>query len=107
MSDGEGAGEGGGAGGASPSVGEVAPARPVAADSLLTDVLWERPGAARVLYEAFGLPCVECELRWIETVADAAAYRDLPPEELVARLDACLPRRPPQPPDASGQGQGA
>lgn len=74
-----------------PAEGPLPPA-PVVAETLIARVLAERPGAARVLFEEFRLPCSECELRDRETVAEGVRYLGHDLARVLERLNACAPR---------------
>lgn len=67
---------------------------PVRRDSLIANVLLQRPDARRVLFEEFQLPCYRCEARYSETVAEGVGYTGLDPDAVVARLNACPPKPP-------------
>ncbi len=51
-----------------------------------------------MLLEEFGLPCLDCEARTVETIAGGVTYTGVDPDAVVARLNA-LPAHPPQAPD--------
>ena len=68
---------------------------PVRPDSLIGNVLWERPDGRRVLFEQFGLPCYRCECRYGETLAQGMSYCGTNLDAVVERLNQCPPRETP------------
>ncbi len=77
------------------SAEEPAEPPPVRPDSVIGDVLWERPDARRVLFEQFRLPCYRCECRYSETLAQGTSYCGVDLDAVVARLNQCPPRDTP------------
>ena len=71
---------------------------PVRPDSLIADVIDARPDAARVLFEEFNLPCVNCEVSLHETIEVGVAYTGLDPKVVARRLNRCA-LGPPSPVD--------